>query len=161
VRTETWLTTDRTRYEVGGLPNSAVFDATVQYTNHGLTPRYFRACGGPYEIVLQKLMGGLWVTVYGNIVVGCEGSPLVVKPGATHSFAFGIHGAVAALYEPRFDVDEVPGTYRVRLRSYLKFVPHGPFTFVQDGVTRPLQPLGDVTEPEDAVSAPFELVVAR
>lgn len=161
VPTETWLTTDRARYEVGGMPNSAVFDATVQYTNYGSTPRYFTGCGAPSEMVLQKLMGGLWVTVYGNIVAGCEGAPLVVQPGATHSFVFRIHGAVAGLYEPRFDVDEVPGTYRVRLRSYLKFVPHGPVTFEQGGVTKTLQPLGDVTEPEDAISAPFELVVAR
>ena len=97
--------------ETGGLAH-----LTIRMAYHNATdgPVYLPSCQGPQPPRLQKQVGDEWVTAYTPNMLACQGTPLPIAKGETFNYVFEvIAGMPGTNYTPRFNVPEVPGTYRV------------------------------------------------
>jgi hypothetical protein len=88
-------------------------DIDLAYTNPLRRAVAVPACHAPYRPLLQKFENGEWVDAFRTIELMCITSPLVIAGGATHEFRFAVRAGRPADVAPRFEVEEIPGTYRL------------------------------------------------
>jgi hypothetical protein len=120
------IRTERTEYAVSRSGASLVTTIGLTLTNGTEGPAYLATCHGVHPPVLQKRVGDRWVTAYAAVVPLCLGPPEVVEPGETFPYTFRVSGAPRGSNSyPQFEVDEVPGTYRLAWAVYRTWEPDG------------------------------------
>lgn len=93
------------------------YQATIglTYTNPTGEPVFIAACHNPHPPLMEKWEDGQWVTAYNPPVLMCITPPVVIEPRQSYSYTYRI---VAGLPHdnayPKFEVSEIPGTYRLR-----------------------------------------------
>lgn len=84
------------------------------YTNATGETVHIVNCEGAFGVSLEKRVGGKWVRAWSNVVPLCLSSPIVVEPGRTHEHTLRVSaGRSSSNLHPRFEVEEVAGTYRM------------------------------------------------
>jgi len=97
--------------ETGGLARVTI---RIAYHNTSDQPVFLPSCQGPHPPRLQKQVGDEWVMAYSPNVLACQGTPLTIAAGESYNYVFEVvAGMPGTNYSPRFNVPEVPGTYRV------------------------------------------------
>jgi hypothetical protein len=120
------IRTERTEYAVSRSGSSLVTSIGLSLTNGTEGPAYLATCNGVHPPVLQKRVGDRWVTAYAAVVALCLGPPEVVEPGETFSYTLRVSAAPRGSNSyPQFEVDEVPGTYRLAWAVYRTWEPDG------------------------------------
>ncbi len=93
------------------------YQATIvlTYTNPTAAPVYIASCGGPHPPLIEKWENGEWVTAYNPPVPLCYSPPVEIQPGQAYTYTYRvIVGLPADNAYPKFQVSEIPGTYRLR-----------------------------------------------
>lgn len=105
--------TDSTSYHV--LTTDSWHEVTIEvsFRNPTFSEVRIPTCHSPYPPVLEKLGRNGWVTAYSPMVLLCLGPPVRIAPGASYSMTYRVIGARLPNSGPRFDVDEIAGTYRL------------------------------------------------
>jgi hypothetical protein len=86
------------------------------YTNSNDLPVYIPNCAGSFSLVLQKEVGGQWVSAWMPDVLLCSSAPIVVQPGAEYRYIVHVlHCFPLSNCGPSFTVSEIPGQYRILL----------------------------------------------
>lgn len=124
-------------------------DLTIEATYTNLTGKtvYIPGCHSPDPPVLEKWQEDKWVTAYAPVVLLCLGSPVIIGAGDVYAYTYRISAARTPNTSPRFEVAELPGTYRLVWRILSTWTPHGP----EPGLGKEL-PL------EQRISNTFEIV---
>jgi hypothetical protein len=120
------IRTERTEYTVSRTGSSLVATIELTLTNGTEGRAYLATCHGVHPPYLQKRVGDRWVTAYAAAVSLCLGPPEVVEPGETYPYTFRVSAAPrGSSSHPQFEVDEVPGTYRLAWAIYRTWEPDG------------------------------------
>jgi hypothetical protein len=126
-RLERVVPPQRERPRPGVIPLELVHDTLtiiVTFQNRSPHPVYLEYCGyDPGRYRLQKMVNGNWVDAYRPIcqAVGTE-EPFPVEPGEVFTDIMTAHhftGSPPA--RPRFEVDSIPGTYRLIMVLYTRW----------------------------------------
>ena len=113
------IETDRTVYAVDDTAGLGRLTIRMTYRNSTGKDVYLPTCRGPQPPRLQKEVNGNWVIAFAPNVLGCEGTPIVVRAGDSYDYTFRIlAGMPGTNYAPRFAVSEIPGTYRILLEIF-------------------------------------------
>jgi hypothetical protein len=142
------IRTDSAVYHVRTTEDSHELTIEVTYTNPTGSTVYIPTCHSPHPPVLEKWQEDTWVTAYAPVVPLCLGAPVVIADGDVYAYTYRISAARSANWYPRFEVPEIPGTYRLVWRILGTWTPDGP----EPGLGREL-PL------EQRVSNTFEIVL--
>ena len=105
--------TDSTSYHV--LTTDSWHEVTIGVTfrNPTFNEVHIPTCHAPHPPVVEKLGRNGWVTAYSPLVLQCLGPPVRIAPGAAYSMTYRVIGARLPNSAPRFEVDEIAGTYRL------------------------------------------------
>lgn len=105
--------TDSTSYHV--LTTESWHEVTIGVSLRNQTLEEIRipTCHSPYPPALEKLGPNGWVTAYSPVVLLCLGPPVRISPGAEYSMTYRVIAAHRPNSFPRFEVDEIAGTYRL------------------------------------------------
>ena len=114
---ERGVETDSTSYHVLTTDSRHEVTIGVSFRNPTFNEVHIPGCVGPYPPVLEKRGQDGWVIAYSPIVLLCLGTPVRVAPGAAYSMAYRVIGARQPRTYPRFEVDEIAGTYRLNWRA--------------------------------------------
>ena len=98
----------------------------LSYANPTGGKVYIPTCHGPHPPALQKRVGEQWVTAYAPVVLLCLGPPVIIEPGETYRYNYRVMAAHRPNTVPRFEVDEIPGTYRLVWHMLGTWTPNGP-----------------------------------
>ena len=113
------IRTDRGEYVADRTGGGVSLDVVVRFTNPVAGPVNLPTCHGVHPPVLEKLVGGRWVSAYNPPVLACLGPPLVVREGDTLDYTYRIRGAPRGSNTyPQFEVPDVVGTYRLVWHIY-------------------------------------------
>jgi hypothetical protein len=112
-RVDGGVETDSTSYHV--LTTDSWHEVTigVSFRNPTFNEVLIPTCHAPHPPVLEKLGQNGWVTAYSPTVLDCLGPPVRIAPGEAYSMTYRVIGARLPNSAPRFDVDEIAGTYRL------------------------------------------------
>jgi hypothetical protein len=105
--------TDSTSYHVLTTDSRHEVTIGVSFRNPTFNEVQIPTCHSPYPPVLEKLGRNGWVTAYSPVVLLCLGPPVRIAPGAAYSMTYRVIGARLPNSAPRFEVDEIAGTYRL------------------------------------------------
>ncbi len=87
---------------------------SLVFTNRDTRAVEITNCNGFTSVGLEKLVGERWVFAWSPVLADCLSRPIVVAPGATFRAEFGINaGRPGTNAEPKFEVSQVDGVYRV------------------------------------------------
>lgn len=141
--------TERETYALEATPTSYRVEVTATYTNRTGGTVYLQKCGHtPPAFTLQKEVGGEWVDAWRQACALVLVPPVEIPPGESYTTTARIHAARTPNALPRFEVEEVPGTYRLVFQMLRTWDPHGS----RPGLDPPL-PL------EARVSNPFRITL--
>lgn len=106
--------TDSGRYTLGIQEGVATLEIPFTFRNHTGRTIYVVNCNGLAPPVLEKREGERWVVAYVPAVPACLSPAIEIRDHETY------HGTVhvqawlpASLHRPKFEVDELEGTYRL------------------------------------------------
>lgn len=86
---------------------------TVIYTNRTASPTSFVNCDGGTNYTFEKLVSGQWAFAWSPGIAACLSPPIVVLPGATHTFILSVFGGYPdCRCAPQFAVTDISGVYR-------------------------------------------------
>jgi hypothetical protein len=126
------------------------WEGEVPFAYHNVTDRTISLlnCRGGFGLHLEKRVEGDWVRAWEPAGELCLSPPIEIPPGEQHEHTLHVFDARPdANVFPRFDVDGIPGSYRIVITSaYWDYDHDGP-------------PWGEMPPMEARVSAPFELRV--
>ena len=120
------IRTDKQTYTLkqSGETLSVSFDMT--YTNQTSDPTHLVTCNGIFSILLEKLIDGKWVLAYGSDSPDCLGPFISIEPGRQHAYELNVVVFVpSSENEPKFQVDNPVGTYRLVWPIYESLNPNG------------------------------------
>lgn len=120
------IRTDRDVYQVRKTQHSYELTMELAYVNPTSGPVYIPTCHTPHPPALQKWVGGEWVTAYSPVVLECLGPPVVIGRGETYRYTYRVEASHRPNTFPRFEVAEVPGTYRLVWHILGTWEPSGP-----------------------------------
>ena len=140
------IRTDSSVYHLRTTEHSHELVMELEYENPTGGRVYVPTCLSPTPPVLQKRVGTEWVTAYAPVVLLCLGPPVVIERGETYRYTFHVIASRRPNTLPRFEVGEIPGTYRLVWHMLGSWTPDGP----EPGLGREL-PL------EHRVSEPFRI----
>lgn len=120
------IRTDSAVYHVRTTPYTYELAIGVTYSNATGKPVFIPSCHGPTPPVLEKWEEGRWVRAYDPPVELCLGPPVVIEAGQVYAYTYNIHAARLPNAIPKFEVAEIPGTYRLRWRLLGTWAPDGP-----------------------------------
>jgi hypothetical protein len=105
--------TDSTSYHL--LTTDAWHEVTigVSYTNRTSVEVRIPTCVVPHPPLLEKLGPNGWFVAYSPVVLACLGPPVVIAPGEEYRLTYRVMAGRFPNQAPRFQVDEIPGTYRL------------------------------------------------
>lgn len=107
------VATDSTSYHVLTTDSHHEVTIGVSFRNPTFNEVLIPTCHSPYPPVVEKLGLNGWVTAYSPIVLLCIGPPVRIGPGAEYRMSYHVIGARLPNSLPRFEVDEIAGTYRL------------------------------------------------
>ena len=112
------LVTDSTEYSVrfeGGFYRATIGYRYTNRSGHAVSANY---CRTPPPPVLEKKVGAAWVRAYSPIMLMClSHPPFRIAVGETYRGVLALDAAPRGRNAaPTFDVESVPGTYRLRWR---------------------------------------------
>jgi hypothetical protein len=115
--------TDSAAYTLVSTPMGLEARVAYVFTNPTDGPAHFVNCRGQTGLRLEKAVGGGWVRAWSPALLACLSPPIVVGPGERYEGVVHVLAPdPAGNVYPKFEVDEVPGTYRIVweqvLRSY-------------------------------------------
>lgn len=143
------IRTHREAYALEATPTSYRVEVTATYTNRTGGTVYLQKCGHtPPAFMLQKEVGGEWVDAWRQACALVLVPPVEIAPGESYTTTALVHAARTPNAFPRFEVEEVPGTYRLVFHMLRTWDPDGS----SPGLGEPL-PL------EARVSNPFRLTL--
>ena len=126
------------------------WEGEIPFAYHNVTDRTISLlnCRGGFGLHLEKREEGGWVRAWEPARELCLSPPIEIPPGERHEHTLHVFGARPdANAIPRFEVDDIPGTYRIVITSaYWDYDHDGP-------------PWGEMPPLELRVSGPFELRV--
>lgn len=117
-----FLQTDTTYYQAeiqSGNRDVVRLDIPFTITNAKDEPIYMLGCGRAPAPLLQKNVGGEWVTAYSPVELMCLSPPFIIEPGETFYDTLRVHGALPGQNtEPTFDT-KIKGVYRLVHTFYI------------------------------------------
>lgn len=114
------ITTDSAVYHLRSSADGYAGTIGVTYTNRTGGTVNIPACHSPHPPLLEKWVAGEWVVAYDPPVLMCITPPVVIQAGSSYSYTYRIvAGRTGSNSYPQFEVDEIPGTYRLRWRALL------------------------------------------
>lgn len=100
--------------------SATIRDGTVEleiphtFTNQRAETVYIVNCNNAFGIKLQKRAGNTWVDAVGMIIPDCLSPAIEIPEGESYDNILQIHaGLPSSDIEPRFEVDEIEGIYRI------------------------------------------------
>lgn len=121
------LQTDRASYRLDTTSRGHQLDIDFTFTNPTGRRVYVPTCRTPHPPGLEKWQNGAWVRAYSPVVLECLGPPLVIEPGAAYAGTLSIHAGRAGTRQyPQFQVESIPGTYRLVWNVLGNWAPDGP-----------------------------------
>ena len=110
---------------------SLVGSVDYVFTNDTGMTVYIVNCQGRFDLLLERWIGGAWVTAWSPFNPQCLSAPIVIEPGTTFQDTVSIvSGCPALVYTPELDCSSPDGTYRIlwvdALPSYQDHLPFGP-----------------------------------
>ncbi|HEU0078648.1 MAG TPA: hypothetical protein VFQ76_13410 [Longimicrobiaceae bacterium] len=120
------IRTERAEYTVSRSGPYLETTIGLSLTNGTDGPAYLATCHGVHPPHLEKRVGDRWVPAYAAAVPQCLGPPEVVEPGETFPYSFRVSAVLPGNNDyPSFQVDPVPGTYRLVWTVYRTWEPDG------------------------------------
>ena len=107
------MTTDSAVYHLRGDAYNYRMEIGFTYTNPTRRSVQVSTCHGAYPPSLEKWQDGAWVGAWFPVVPMCLGAPLVIGPGESYRDALHLTAGRRDNLLPRFEVDPIPGTYRL------------------------------------------------
>lgn len=98
----------------------------ITFENRTGQTTYINTCKIPSPPALQKWIKGQWRTVYSAIVLLCLGPPVVIDAGETYRYTFRMHASLRPNTYPKFEAEEVEGTYRLIWGIHTSYENGGP-----------------------------------
>lgn len=120
----------------------------LAFTYYNVTDRTLSLanCRGGFAYRLEKWTDEGWVTAWSPVLLMCLSPPIRIPPGRSHEHVATVFsGFPDSNSYPRFQVDEIDGTYRVVIDGVF-------WNYDHDG-----PPWGEVPPEERRVSHPFEI----
>lgn len=129
------LRTDQSVYTLKTTGGTHHLSIGFTFTNPTARRAYVPTCRTPHPPGLEKWQNGAWVRAYSPVVLQCLGPPLIIEPGATYTGTLEVNaGRAGANQYPQFQVQSIPGTYRLVWNVLGSWTPDGP----EPGLGRPL-----------------------
>jgi hypothetical protein len=119
------IQTDSAIYHLRTTEHAHELTIGLTYTNPTGSPVYIPTCHTPHPPVLEKWEGGEWVTAYAPVVLLCLGPPVVIGAGEVYAYRYEVSATRRPNTIPRFEVAELPGTYRLVWRMLGTWTPDG------------------------------------
>jgi hypothetical protein len=119
------IQTDSAVYHVRTTEHFYEIVMDLAYTNPTRGRVYIPTCHTPHPPVLQKWVSEQWVTAYAPVVLLCLGPPVVIEPGDMYRYTYRVMAAHRPNTSPRFEVAEIPGTYRLVWHMLGTWTPNG------------------------------------
>ena len=95
-------------------------DIPFAYTNRTGRNVYVVNCNRIVPPVLEKRVNDRWVTAWGAAVPQCLSEPIVIRHGETYRDTLNVFaGHPGSNVDPKFDVPEIEGVYRMRWEGVL------------------------------------------
>jgi hypothetical protein len=116
--------TDRAVYHVRTTGSTHEFTMKLTFTNPTSERVFIPACRMPAVPVIEKWVAGDWVTAYRPVELRCLGVE-VIEAGATYTVTYHVVAAHVPNTFPRFEVPEIPGTYRLVWNAFRLMTPGG------------------------------------
>lgn len=107
------ITVDSTLYHVITTEDEHEVTIEVSFTNTTSVEVRIPTCRIPHPPVLEKLQSGQWVLAYSPVVLLCLGPAVTIAPEEQYRMTYRVSAARRAKTYPRFEVDEISGTYRI------------------------------------------------
>jgi hypothetical protein len=122
------IQTDRQVYELEPHLDSLRLDIAASYTNTTGQTVYPARCGfEPPDFYLEKRSGDAWVLAYAPVCLAVLiDEPFEVAANETYTTTLTLLHPHDPNTYPRFEVDELLGTYRLVYRIYRTWEPDGP-----------------------------------
>lgn len=112
------LRTHQAEYVVTRTSDAYSAEIGFTYVNRGDRPLYIPKCRVPRKPILEKLEGDRWIYAVGYFMQDCLGPSFRIDPRETWTDTLRIYaGTPDSRVIPKFNVEEVPGTYRLVLQT--------------------------------------------
>ncbi|MGH7490784.1 MAG: hypothetical protein ACREOO_00165 [bacterium] len=120
------IRTDKRTYTLSQSGETLTGSFDMTYTNQTGDPTHLVTCNGIFSILLEKLIDGKWVLAYGSDSPDCLGPIISIEPGRQHTNSLKVAAFTpSSEYEPKFQVDNISGTYRLVWPIYERLNPNG------------------------------------
>ncbi len=125
------LRADQNLYEpiiITGVTVRMNFDIATVMENRGSEDVVLTGCINPSLPVLQKLLDGIWTTVYTAIEPECISPPWFIEPGESHQDTLRVHAILSPQVIPVVRWENgipVDSTYRLERRIYTNHLVDG------------------------------------
>jgi hypothetical protein len=107
------IQTDSSVYHVRTTEYARELTVALTFANPTGRRVYIPTCHSPHPPILEKWENETWVIAYYPIVLACAGPPVVIDAGAQYRYTYHLVVPHGPNTYPRFEVAEVPGTYRL------------------------------------------------
>lgn len=140
------IRTDRSLYVLEEGTAGWETEIRFDYTNRSDRTISIANCHEGFSLRLEKRQGGEWAPAWSPPVLLCLSSPIEIRPGRTYSRRLRVFGGYPDNEShPKFEVDELDGTYRLVVEAaYWRYDHGGP-------------PWGQQVPLEHRVSGDFEI----
>lgn len=128
------IRTDSSVYHLRTTPEAHELTIGVRFVNPTSAPAYIPTCQGTNPPTLERWDGEKWVTAFSPVVLLCLGPPVVIGAGESYDYTFRVLASRRPNTYPRFEVAEIPGTYRLVWGILGSWRPDGP----EPGIGDPL-----------------------
>jgi hypothetical protein len=119
------MRTSEDTYEAVRTVDAVTVTIPYTYTNATGETVYINRCQEPDPPSLQKQQEGVWRTVYAPPRLLCLGPPVVIDAGGDHEGQLEVRAALDPNSQPQWEVERVPGTYRLVLDIFGNLEPGG------------------------------------
>lgn len=121
------IRTDRSAYTLKTTASAHRLSIGFTFTNPTGSRAYVPTCRTPHPPGLEKWQNGAWVRAYSPLVLQCLDPPLIIEAGATHRGTLDVRAGRAGTKQfPQFQVERIPGTYRLVWTVLGSWTPDGP-----------------------------------
>ena len=120
------IRTEKQNYTLSQSGETLALSINMTYTNRTFKPTFLLTCNGAFSMVLEKSVDGNWVQAYGSAAPDCLGPVLTIKKNGQHHYTLNVLAFIpSSENSPKFQVDNVSGTYRLVWTVYKTLNPEG------------------------------------
>lgn len=115
------IQTDKSEYKAAISDGIVEFEIPHTFTNQRKGTVYIVNCNNAFALKLQKRAGNGWVDALGFVIPQCLSPAIEIGEGESFVHTIRVQaGLPSGDVEPKFEVDEVEGTYRIVWIDVLK-----------------------------------------